>query len=141
MPRSIVVSAETLPTAPHDRQCRGTLKRTGVVGTRSTARRGTTRPFWVESGVLIAHIHKSVAKSMRVRLIKKFAEKIDGVDLTGRSVGDLLNLLPREARLLIAEEWAVPGGDFNSHSSRADVPGPDPPPGRSSAPTFLRRRR
>jgi hypothetical protein len=55
-----------------------------------------------------------VAKSMRVRLIKKFAEIIDGVDLRGRSVGDLLNLRPSEAKLLIAEQWAV-GGESNSY--------------------------
>ena len=83
----------------------------------------------------------SVAKSMRVRLIKKFAEKIDGVDLRGRSVGDLLNLQPKDARLLIAEQWAVPGGDSNSHSSQADRPDPDQPLSRSSDPTLLHRRR
>jgi hypothetical protein len=59
---------------------------------------------------------------MRVRLIKKLAEKIDGVDLTGRSVGDLLNLQPREARLLIAEQWAIPGSDSASQLSGRDVP-------------------
>jgi hypothetical protein len=56
---------------------------------------------------------------MRVRLIKKLAEKIDGVDLSGRSVGDLLNLKPQDARLLIAERWAVPGGDNSSGLTRS----------------------
>jgi hypothetical protein len=58
---------------------------------------------------------------MRVRLIKKLAEKIDGVDLTGRSVGDLLNLESRDARLLIAEQWAVPGGDNTSDLTRSQA--------------------
>jgi hypothetical protein len=45
---------------------------------------------------------------MRVRLTRKFADQIDGVDLEGCEVGDLLDLPPAEARLLLAEEWAVP---------------------------------
>jgi hypothetical protein len=52
---------------------------------------------------------------MRVRLIKKFAEMIDGIDLRGRCVGDLFNLKAKEARLLIAEQWAVPGDERGSH--------------------------
>jgi hypothetical protein len=44
---------------------------------------------------------------MRVRLTRKFAEEIDGVDLRGHSVGDVLDVSPAEGRLLIAEEWAV----------------------------------
>jgi hypothetical protein len=43
-----------------------------------------------------------------VRLTHKYAEAIDGVDLSGRDVGDRLPLPPREARLLIAEGWAEP---------------------------------
>ena len=44
---------------------------------------------------------------MRVRLVKKFAEMIDGIDLRGRQVGELLDVSPGEARLLLAEQWAV----------------------------------
>lgn len=46
--------------------------------------------------------------SMRVRLTRKFADQIDGVDLEGFRVGDVLDLPPLQARLLLAEEWAVP---------------------------------
>jgi hypothetical protein len=78
---------------------------------------------------------------MRVRLIKKFADKIDGVDLSGRSVGDLLNLKPRDAKLLIAEQWAVPGGDSNSHLSVKDIPKQaKQPPRESPGPAVFRRR-
>jgi hypothetical protein len=45
---------------------------------------------------------------MRVRLTRKHAERIDGIDLKGCEPGDLLNLPPDEARLLVAEGWAVP---------------------------------
>jgi hypothetical protein len=44
---------------------------------------------------------------MRVRLTRKLAECVDGVDLTGCRVGDVLDLTPREARLLVAEDWAT----------------------------------
>jgi hypothetical protein len=44
---------------------------------------------------------------MKVRLIKKLAERIDGVSLEGARVGDVLDLGEREARLLIAEDWAT----------------------------------
>jgi hypothetical protein len=46
--------------------------------------------------------------AMKVRLTKKHAECIDGVDLTGRHVGDVMDLEPRDARLLVAERWAMP---------------------------------
>jgi hypothetical protein len=44
---------------------------------------------------------------MRVLLRRKLAECIDGVDLIGRNVGDVFDLPPAEARLLLAEEWAI----------------------------------
>jgi hypothetical protein len=43
-----------------------------------------------------------------VRLTRKYAEAIDGVDLSRSQVGDLLNLSVRDARVLIAEGWAAP---------------------------------
>jgi hypothetical protein len=45
---------------------------------------------------------------MRVRLTRKLAEKIDGVDISAHQVGDVFNLSRGEARLLIAEGWASP---------------------------------
>ena len=44
----------------------------------------------------------------RVRLIRKLAQKINGIDLSSASTGDELELSPREAELLIAEGWAAP---------------------------------
>ena len=43
-----------------------------------------------------------------VRLTRKYAEAIDGVDLSRNQVGDLLDLSARDARMLIAEGWAAP---------------------------------
>ena len=45
---------------------------------------------------------------MVVRLTRKLAEEIDGIDLRSRHVGDVLYLDGVQARLLIAEGWAVP---------------------------------
>ena len=45
---------------------------------------------------------------MRVCLTHKYAEMLDGVDLSKKDVGDVLDLAPRDARLLLAEQWAIP---------------------------------
>jgi hypothetical protein len=50
----------------------------------------------------------ALGRRVRVRLTKKLAERLDGVDLTRCRVGDALNLPAHEAQLLIAEQWATP---------------------------------
>lgn len=44
---------------------------------------------------------------MEVRLTRKLAESLDGVDLSDHRVGDVFDVTRHEAELLIAEEWAV----------------------------------
>ena len=44
---------------------------------------------------------------MRVRLTRKFADTIDGVDLRGHEVDEVFDVPTRDARLLVAEEWAI----------------------------------
>jgi hypothetical protein len=56
---------------------------------------------------------------MKVWLTRKHAECIDGVDLRGHEPGDLLDLPPKNACLLVAEQWAVP-----ERRERADTTGP-----------------
>jgi hypothetical protein len=56
-----------------------------------------------------------------VRLTRKYAEMIDGVDLTEASVGDELTLSPRDADVLIAEGWAEPAP---KRTSRRGTPEP-----------------
>ena len=48
---------------------------------------------------------------MRVRLVRKFANALNGIDLSKVSVGDVINLLPHQAALLVAEGWAVDASD------------------------------
>ena len=43
---------------------------------------------------------------MLVRVTRKLAERIDGIDLRNRAVGDIVDLPDREALGLIAEGWA-----------------------------------
>src|SRR5262245_15375915 len=44
---------------------------------------------------------------MRVRLTRKLADVIDGIDLRGHDVDEVFDVSPRDARLLMAEEWAI----------------------------------
>jgi hypothetical protein len=43
---------------------------------------------------------------VRVRLVRKFAQQLNGVDLSDVRVGDSLEVPPMAARMLIAEGWA-----------------------------------
>jgi hypothetical protein len=45
---------------------------------------------------------------MRVRLTRRLAECINGVDLSRCRVGDLIDLSQPDAEMLIAEGWATP---------------------------------
>jgi len=44
---------------------------------------------------------------MRVRLTQKHAEVIDGVSLEGHRPGDVFDLPAKDAKLLVAEHWAI----------------------------------
>lgn len=47
-------------------------------------------------------------RRQKVQLTKKFAESIDGIDLSQAKAGERIELSEREARILIAEGWARP---------------------------------
>lgn len=44
---------------------------------------------------------------MRVRLTRRLAECVDGIDLSQRRVGDFLDLSLHDGEMLIAEGWAT----------------------------------
>jgi hypothetical protein len=44
---------------------------------------------------------------MRVRVVRKLADWVDGIDLSHCTAGDLIDLAERQARIIIAERWAV----------------------------------
>jgi len=60
----------------------------------STIRRARGSRFAVPAGVVM------------IRLTRKLADAVDGVDLSKRRVGQVLHLPRRDAWLLIAEGWA-----------------------------------
>jgi hypothetical protein len=66
---------------------------------------------------------------MRVRLIKKLAEWIDGVDLRAHAPGEVFQLCRSEARLLLAEGWAVAEHrvSANEHRRRHSMSGATQP--------------
>ena len=43
---------------------------------------------------------------VKIRLTHKFADVIDDIDLSGRHVGDIIDVPQRQGRILIAEGWA-----------------------------------
>lgn len=44
---------------------------------------------------------------MRVRIVRKLADRVDGVDLTNCGVGEVVELPDSDGRLVIAEQWGV----------------------------------
>jgi hypothetical protein len=74
-----------------------------------TKKPGKTEPSSTSDGWNYAGAESDDVVS--VRLIRKYAEHIDGVNLEKAVVGDLLGLRPRDASILIAEGWAVHADD------------------------------
>ena len=62
---------------------------------------------------------------MKVRLIRKHANRIDDIDLSDRKVGDILDLPARQAHVILAEQWALLERRVKSlqslHRRRADA--------------------
>jgi hypothetical protein len=54
----------------------------------------------------------------KVRLTRKFANMINGIDLSAVRAGDEIEVSSREADMLIAEGWAAPVERANDKPSR-----------------------
>lgn len=68
---------------------------------------------------------------MKVRLTRKFADLINGVDLSRAHTGETLDLSEREAALLMAEGWAEYAGGEQLREHAHELP-PKKPRWRSS---------
>ena len=55
---------------------------------------------------------------MKVRLTKRFAEMINGVDLSRVCAGEIIDVSPRDAGILLAEEWAMTVQDAAAEQPR-----------------------
>jgi len=65
--------------------------------------------------------------AVRLRLTRKLANLINGIDLTGLEPGDEFDLPSREALLLLAEGWAVPvDGSLGAPDDRSRLVAPPP---------------
>ena len=80
------------------------MDRDDTKDTKSTAEPSSTSKRWSYAGSRSDEV-------VAVRLLRKYAESIDGVDLKNAAVGDRLELAPRDANSLIAEGWAVRADD------------------------------
>ena len=59
---------------------------------------------------------------VQVRLTKKLAEVVDGIDLSDRRVGDVVDLPRHDAEVLLAEGWASPvESAFGARARRLDA--------------------
>jgi hypothetical protein len=54
---------------------------------------------------------------MKVRLTRKLADSIDGVDLSHKRVGRIINVGRHDAQLLIAEGWGAPAETAGERTS------------------------
>ena len=55
---------------------------------------------------------------VKVRLVRKYARAINGIDLSTHNVGDVMDLTAEQGRLLVAEGWAVNVEEPRSRSIR-----------------------
>jgi hypothetical protein len=63
---------------------------------------------------------------MKIRLERKFAELIDDVNVSKYRVGDVIDLPWHDAKILLAEGWAVPvESETESTQSRPILVVPD----------------
>jgi hypothetical protein len=51
---------------------------------------------------------RGATRRQRVRLTRKLAPALNGLDLSSLTVGEVVELSERDARMLIAEGWAEP---------------------------------
>jgi hypothetical protein len=59
---------------------------------------------------------------MKVRLTRKFADLINGLDLSKAHTGETLDLSQRDAEMLMAEGWAEYAGAVQPRETAHEVP-------------------
>lgn len=69
-------------------------------------------------------LERSHDSEMKVRLTRKFADLINGIDLSKAHTGETLELSQREAELLLAEGWAEYEGGSQPRERAHESPPP-----------------
>ena len=59
---------------------------------------------------------------MKIRLTRKFADLINGIDLSKAHTGETLDLSTRDAQMLLAEGWAEYAGADQPRETAHEVP-------------------
>ena len=68
---------------------------------------------------------------MKVRLTRKFADLINGIDLSKAHTGETLDLSTRDAEMLLAEGWAEYAGAEQPRETAHELPLKNGKPARS----------
>jgi hypothetical protein len=76
---------------------------------------------------------------MKIRLTRKLADSIDGVDLSRKKVGRVINVARHDAQLLIAEGWGRPVDSIGERRSGMREWADDRPPHRRASHSRKRR--
>lgn len=63
---------------------------------------------------------------IRIRLIRKLAASLNGVDLSSLHVGDVIDLPDSAARMMIAERWAELVADSLAATTQKPSPSTSP---------------
>ena len=58
----------------------------------------------------------------KVRLTRKFAQSLNGIDLSQVKAGDEIEVCLRDAEMLIAEGWAAPIAEANDRPAQRRRP-------------------
>ena len=66
------------------------------------------------------------ARDVKVQLTRKFAQMLNGVDLSHWLVGEVVDVPEREAQMLIAEAWASPLSSSRERATANDTPSKTP---------------
>jgi hypothetical protein len=59
---------------------------------------------------------------MKIRLTRKFADLINGIDLSKANTGETLDLSQRDAEMLLAEGWAEYAGAVQPRETAHEAP-------------------
>jgi hypothetical protein len=62
---------------------------------------------------------------MKIQLVRKLADHLDGIDVSGYQEGEVFELPLREAELLVAEGWALPFYGPSANEVRSASVAPD----------------
>jgi hypothetical protein len=68
------------------------------------------------------HQNAEETRRVKVKLTKKLADMFNGVDLSGVHEGDVVDVPPRDAGILLAAEWALPTSESESSEKKNVLP-------------------